>query len=734
MRIFIFGLLLPVFILSSCPQNNSEKDSSQKMDSVSYKHTNRLIHESSPYLLQHAHNPVDWFPWSDEAFEKAKKENKLVLVSIGYSACHWCHVMEHESFEDDSVAKIMNEHFVCIKTDREQRPDVDGVYMSAVQIMTGSGGWPLNCFTLPDGRPIYGGTYFPKQNWMKILHTLADLYKNDPQKVLQYAEELTSAVKKSELIPAFTEKPSFTKEVLNSCYENWTKRFDNVEGGPKKTPKFPLPNNYQFLLRHYYFTKAHDLNRGLLNHINLTLEKMAYGGIYDQIGGGFSRYSTDGEWKVPHFEKMLYDNAQLVSLYSEAYQFTKNNLYKQVVYETLEFVQREMTSPEGSFYSALDADSEGKEGKYYVWTKEELQTILGNDFDLFADYFNVNHLGEWEEKYILLRKKSDEEFFKTLSGFQTMAELQKKISELKKKVLVVREKKIKPGLDNKILTSWNALMIKGYVDAYSVFHEKEFLNSALKCADYILKNLSREDGGLYHAISHLNPPPRGELGTTTPSPLGKVGMGSGVNGFLEDYSFTIEAFISLYQITFDEQWLSKAKSLADYAVKHFHDSSSVMFYFTSDLDSPLITRKMEIQDNVIPSSNSSMALSLFYLGKYFDEQKYLNISEKMLKQVQDDIPPYGSAYSNWAMLAQNFVCPFYEIAIVGNSVDEKRKQFSEHFVPNAIFVGTKAQSKLSLLQNKFVEGKTLIYVCENKTCKLPTENISEAVQSLVLGH
>ena len=664
-----------------------------------HKHTNRLASESSPYLLQHAHNPVDWFPWGDEAFEKAKQENKLVLVSIGYSACHWCHVMEHESFEDETVAKLMNEKFVCIKVDREERPDVDSVYMSAVQIMTGSGGWPLNCFTLPDGRPIYGGTYFPKQNWMNVLNTLADLFQKDPKKVFQYAEELTTAVKKTELIPSFTEKPPFTKEILNECVLNWTKRFDNEEGGPKKAPKFPLPNNYQFLLRHYYFTK--DIS--LLRHINLTLEKMAYGGIYDQIGGGFARYSTDGEWKVPHFEKMLYDNAQLVSLYSETYQLTKNNLYRQVVYETLQFIKREMTSPDGAFYSALDADSEGEEGKYYVWTVEELQSILGEDMKLFADYFNVNETGYWEEEnYILLRKQPDEEVA-TRNGLST-EELQKKISELKKKVLMVREKRIKPGLDDKILTSWNALMIKGFADAYSVFHEIEFLNSALKCADYILKNLSGKDGGLYHA--------------------------TGINGFLEDYCFAMEAFISLYQVTFDEQWLNKAKSLMEYSLKHFHDPSSAMFYFTSDLDSPLITRKMEIQDNVIPSSNSSMAKSLFYLGHYFDERKYFEISEKMLKQVQQDIIPYGSAYSNWVMLAQCFVYPFYEIAIVGNSVDEKRKQLSEHFIPNAIFVGSKRESNLPLLQNKFVEGKTFLYICRDKTCKLPIENTEEALKQL----
>jgi len=685
---------------------------------------NRLAHESSPYLLQHASNPVDWYSWKDEAWEKAKKENKLVLISVGYSACHWCHVMEHESFEDDDVAKIMNEHFVCIKVDREQRPDVDQVYMTAVQLMTGSGGWPLNCFTLPDGRPIYGGTYFPQESWIKILHTLADFYKNDPEKVFQYAEELTSAVKNHELIPAFSPRSKFTEDTLKQCVENWKKRFDNAEGGPMKAPKFPLPNNYIFLLRYFALAppSLEDDHRsraeleGVERHINLTLEKMAFGGIYDQIGGGFARYSTDSDWKVPHFEKMLYDNAQLVSLYSEAYQFNKNPLYKNVVYETLEFIQREMTSPEGAFYSALDADSEGEEGKYYVWTVEELQPILREDMKVFADYFNVNEIGFWEEEnYILLRKQSDSEIAKRF-GLE-IHELQNKISGIKTKLLAIRERRIKPGLDNKILTSWNALMIKGYADAYKVFGEEKFLNSALKCANYILQNLSRSDGGLDHAEGDIN-------------------------GFLEDYSFTIEAFISLYQVTFDSQWINKAKELANYAIRHFHDSESVMFYFTSDLDSALITRKMEIQDNVMPSSNSSMALSLFYLGRAFDDKKYLEMSEKMLLQVQEGIPQYGSAYSNWAMLMLCFLNPFYEIAIVGKDVDEKRKSFSQHYVPNAIFVGAasspallpkeKGGTAVPLLKDKFVEGKTLIYVCENKTCKLPTENIEEAIQQIIV--
>jgi len=709
-------VFLFVFIIAC---NSFMKKEQQEADKP-YTYTNHLVTETSPYLLQHAHNPVNWYAWNDEALEKAKKENKLLLISIGYSACHWCHVMEHESFEDDTVAKIMNDHFVCIKVDREERPDIDQVYMQAVQLMTGSGGWPLNCFTLPDGRPIYGGTYFPKKQWMNILFNLADVYKNDPEKVYQYAEELTEGIKKTELVKLNTEKPDFNIDILHTTCTNWSKNFDTIEGGPNRAPKFPLPNNYQFLLRYYYLSSS--LSKGeretLLKHINLTLDKMAYGGIYDQVGGGFSRYSTDSYWKVPHFEKMLYDNAQLVSLYSEAYQLTKNYLYKQVVYETLEFIRREMTSPEQAFYSSIDADSEKEEGKYYVWKKEELQQILENDlpggFNLFADYYNVNREGLWEDdNYILLRKTPDEEIAKQYK--LSVDELRTKIKELKKQVLSVREKRVKPGLDNKILTSWNTLMIKGYTDAYNVFNEPAFLQSAIGNADFILTKLRRSDGGLYHTS------PGSAIEGKGPRPI---------NGYLEDYSFTIEALIALYQSTFDEKWLITAKSLMEYTIQHFYNTESKMFWFTSDLDTGLIVRKMEITDNVIPSSNSSIAKSLFMLGHYFDANEYISMSRQMLNNVKNDISSYGSGYSNWAMLMLNFVSPFYEVAIVGNSVNEKRKQFNEHYLPNRIFAGSKTQSQLPLLEDKYVEGKTMIYVCENKSCQLPVENPEEALKQM----
>lgn len=666
---------------------------------------NRLHRESSPYLLQHAHNPVDWFPWCEEAWEKARNENKLVLISIGYSACHWCHVMERESFENEEVARIMNEHFVCIKVDREERPDVDQVYMTAVQIMTGSGGWPLNCFTLPDARPIYGGTYFPRDQWEKVLFSLSSFYKNEPDKVFQYASELTEALNKADA-PSSENGRMLNKESLALCYENWKKRFDQNEGGPNRVPKFMLPNNYLFLLRWAQTLEEWEKN-SLLRHVNLTLTKMAYGGINDQLGGGFARYSTDGYWKVPHFEKMLYDNAQMVSLYSEAYQATQNPLYRQVVDGTLEFIERELTSPEGVFYSALDADSEGEEGKYYVWTQDELQEILEEDFSFFAECYNVSEIGYWEDDhYILLRKQSDEE----LSGRfgLSVEEFQSKLARLKKKLLTVREQRVHPGLDNKILTSWNAMMIKGYADAYKVFRERKFLDSALKAANYLENNLKRPDGGLSHS--------------------------KGIIGFLEDHSFTIEAWIALYECTHDAQWLKKARTLAEYAIENFLDNETGLFYFTSKKDPALVARKMEIQDNVIPSSNSSMAHGLFRLGKYFDLPNWAQMSRDMTGKVQEQLPAYGSAYSNWGMLMLHFLYPFREIAIVGNSVDEIQKELSGHYIPNAIFVFSAFSAgkahDIPLLEHKGSEGKTLIYVCENKTCQSPVSTVSEMLSLL----
>ncbi len=673
------------------------------MNSHPHKHTNALIHETSPYLLQHAHNPVNWLAWNEASLEKAKTENKLILISVGYSACHWCHVMEHESFEDENVAKLMNDHFICIKVDREERPDIDQVYMLGVQLMTGQGGWPLNCFALPDGRPIYGGTYFPKSNWMNILLNLADLYQQEPEKAIDYAKQLTEGVRLAELVKTNPEEASFKIETLHKSVKTWKTRLDKVDGGPDKAPKFPLPNNYQFLLRYAHHTKDEEL----LDHIQLTLKKMAYGGIYDQIGGGFSRYSVDHLWKVPHFEKMLYDNAQLVTLYCEAYQKTKDPLYKQIVYEILAFVERELTSPDGGFYAALDADSEGEEGKYYVWTRFELQELLKEKFDLFADYYNVNQRGFWEhENYILLRHEEEETIAKR-NNIST-EELQKFIRESKKQLLKVREQRIRPGLDNKIITSWNALMIKAYADAYTVFDENYFKEIALKNGDYLIKNCQDEKGKLFH------------LNT------------GAVNGFLEDYAWTIEAFIALYEISFDESHLYKANDLMLYVLEHFKDENSGMFYFTSDQDKALISRKMELSDNVIPASNSGIAKSLFLLGHHFGLPDYITMSSKMLNNVLGELEQYGAGYSNWAILMLYFTAPFHELAIVGKAVDEKRKSLHKHYIPNKIFAGSASESSLPLLLNRQKREETLIYVCRNNTCSAPVKEMDEALKQMQL--
>jgi uncharacterized protein len=675
------------------------------MEQSKHKHTNALIRETSPYLLQHAHNPVNWYSWNPEALEKAKNEDKLILVSVGYSACHWCHVMEHESFEDETVAAIMNDHFVCIKVDREERPDIDQVYMLAVQLMTGQGGWPLNCFALPDGRPIYGGTYFPKQQWINILLNLTDLYKNEREKALDYASQLTEGVKLAELVKVSERKDAFSIDTLHYCYKNWKIRFDNEYGGPDKAPKFPLPNNYQFLLRYAF---ASDRKEEVMEHVNLTLKKMAYGGIYDQIGGGFSRYSTDYFWKVPHFEKMLYDNAQLVTLYCEAFQATKEPLYKEIVYETLGFVDRELTSPAGGFYSALDADSEGVEGKYYVWQKEELKQILKEDFNVFADFYNVNERGFWEdENYILMRHDDDKNVAERHQiSVDSLYEI---IERSKKNVLREREKRIRPGLDNKILTSWNSLMLKGYVDAFKVFGEQRFLEKAEKNADFLLKHACIEN-----KVFHLALPERIQEG----------------HGFLEDYSFLIEALISLYECTFKEEYLLKARSFMEYSIQHFRDKENGMFFFTSDEDVALITRKMELADNVIPASNSSIARSLFILGHHFENEEYLEMSRGMLNNIISEIESYGAGYSNWAMLLLYFVQPFHEVAIVGKSVNEKHKTFREHYLPNVIFAGSAVQSSLPLLKNRYTDNQTLIYVCKNKTCFEPVADVEQALKQI----
>jgi len=674
-----------------------------------HKFTNNLIQETSPYLLQHAHNPVNWHAWNKETLELAKKENKLLLISIGYSSCHWCHVMEHESFENEEVAAIMNKYFISVKVDREERPDVDQVYMNAIQLITGRGGWPLNCVALPDGRPIWGGTYFPKDNWINALEQLSKLYKETPEKAVEYAEKLTEGVKNSDLVAFNAQKEAFTVADLDSAVKEWKQYMDVDLGGRKGAPKFPMPNNYQFLLNY----AVRSGNNEILNYVNTSLTKMAYGGIYDQIGGGFSRYSVDAKWHVPHFEKMLYDNGQLVSLYSEAFQATKNELYKKTVYQTLQFIERELTTNEGAFYSSLDADSmnaEGKleEGAFYVWNQNELKVILGKDYDLFADYYNVNYYGLWEhENYVLIRKNSDAEIAKKHAI--SIAELENKVVAWQKILLKERSKKERPRLDDKSLTSWNALMLKGYVDAYTVFNEPRFLEAAIKNATFIYTKQLQEDGNLNHSYKN-----------------GK----STINAYLEDYATVIDAYISLYEATFNETWLNMAKQLTDYTFDHFFDAERSMFYFTSNMDAELIARKMEIEDNVMPASNSIMAKNLFKLSHFYSNSYYLKVSEQMLLNVKENTKRYGSGYSNWLQLGSNFVGEYYEIAISGKDALKQLNEINEHYIPNKLIAGSIKKSMIPLLESRFNEKETLIYVCVNSTCNLPVNDAKKALSQL----
>lgn len=669
-----------------------------------HTYTNSLINETSPYLLQHAHNPVNWLAWNQDALHQAKQENKLILVSIGYSACHWCHVMEHECFESEEVAEVMNRYFINIKVDREERPDIDMVYMTAVQLMTGQGGWPLNCFLLPDGRPIYGGTYFPKQQWINILMNLQEVYKNDPARVEEYAQKMQEGLKTTDLIKT-PENTDLHEDLLHESVKRWKTRLDDTFGGPNHSPKFPLPNNYLFLLRY-----AHQYQDQIIEkHVQLTLQKMARGGIYDQLGGGFARYSVDSIWKVPHFEKMLYDNAQLVSLYCEAYKLHPHPLYKELIYDTLNFIERELLSPEGAFYSALDADSEGVEGKYYVWTKEELEEILQNQFPVFADFYQVNDTGYWEHDYYILMR-TDHENEVALKHHLSMDALHEKINLCKQKLLEQRQQRVRPGLDDKSLTSWNALMCKAYADAALTFGEEKFKKIALTNGEFIRSKLLQNNHSLFHSY--------------------KSGKSS-ISGFLEDYAFVIDAFIQLYITSQDETWLHQAKELTDYSLLHFYDPNSGLFFFTDDQDNPLIVRKKELSDNVIPASNSQMALNLYRLSHYFEHHQYLEIAQNMLKTQLDEWVRYGSGYSNWGLLLMNLVSPHFEVAIVGNSVNEKLLELQNSYLPNVIFAVSARASDLPLIKDRYVNEKTLLYVCKNRACLMPVETAKEALQQMI---
>jgi uncharacterized protein YyaL (SSP411 family) len=666
------------------------------------KYTNALIHETSPYLLQHAHNPVNWQPWGENALNRAKAENKLLLISVGYSACHWCHVMEHESFEDPEVAQIMNNHFVCIKVDREERPDIDHIYMTAVQLLTGRGGWPLNCIALPDGRPIWGGTYFQKENWIEALEAVSRFYAENPKETLDYAVKLQEGIEQNSLVPISGERSVIDPLFVPSLLKKWQDHFDTKNGGAKGAPKFMLPNNWQFLLR----AGQEFQDEKIVGQVKLTLKKMAFGGLYDQIGGGFARYSTDEIWKVPHFEKMLYDNAQLLQLYAEAYQTDPNPLYQQVVSETVEFLKRELLSPENGFYSALDADSEGEEGKFYVWTKMELEQILGADFVLFSDYYNINSLGFWEHNhYILMRTKDNHSFAEKHQ--LSVDELEIKTRSWKQLLLKKREKRVRPGLDDKILASWNAMAISGLISCYKAFGNAEYLELAMANASFLKQKMMTGDAKMFHSYKNNQ---------------------AKISGFLEDYAFTIEAFTAIFEVTGNAEWLNNARQLTETAFNDFYDEQKSIFYFTAQQQTDLITRTIEIHDNVIPASNSVMAKNLFRLAYLLDQPDYLKTAKKIFNRIICNMTDYPSGYSNWSQLMLDLSGNHFEVAIVGENAINLLNELQNNYLPQVIFCAGTEKSELPLLKERFVQGKTLIYICQNNSCQLPVETVEEAIE------
>ncbi|WP_297086434.1 thioredoxin domain-containing protein [uncultured Draconibacterium sp.] len=668
------------------------------------QNTNNLIHASSPYLRQHANNPVHWQSWNEELIEQAKAEDKLLLVSIGYAACHWCHVMEHESFEDEEVAAIMNKYFVCIKVDREERPDVDHYYMSAVQLMGQQGGWPLNVIALPDGRPLWGGTYFQKEVWMKNLDAVARYYKNNKPDAEEYAGKLQQGIFQVLVMPEMEAASKVNANLIERGVDGWKTHFDWQEGGRAGAPKFPMPVNLDFLL--YYGFSNNDTQ--VMNFVETTLLKMARGGIYDQVGGGFARYSVDDKWKVPHFEKMLYDNGQLISIYSKAWQQFKNEEFKTVVYESVAFIERELMDESGAFYSSLDADSEGIEGKFYVWKQDELKTLLQDEYELFADYYNVNGHGFWEHNnYILLRKESNSAFAQKYG--LTIQQLQVKTGRWKYTLLKTRSKRVRPGLDDKTLTSWNALVIKGLVEAYKAFQNDDFLSLALKNARFIQNNLLSASGKVYHSWKD-----------------GK----SSIDGFLEDYALLIDAYLLLFEVTGEQDWLMHADKMAAYVQSNFYDANKHLYYFIDNREKTVITNHFQKEDNVIPASNSVMANNLHRLYLLHARPEYLQMAEKMLQYITPHFANYPMAYANWGSLMLKLSKPYFEVAICGINARLVLKQLQQNFQPHILWAFSETESDVAFLKNRFRQTEDLIYICKNGACQLPVDSVEEALKKL----
>ena len=686
---------------------------------------NRLQHETSPYLLQHAHNPVDWYAWKHEAFARARTEQKPILVSIGYSTCHWCHVMERESFENEAVAAIMNQYFVCIKVDREERPDVDAIYMEACQILTGGGGWPLNCFLTPEGKPFYAGTYYPpkaafnRPAWPQLLQHLANIWDTQREVALEQADKLLNHIRRNDDVfisrkNEALDLPSMTKSViqpvgtgpsiLEDIFYQLRERFDRVEGGFGGAPKFPSSMAIQYLLTYHHFTAQPEA----LEHALFSLDKMIQGGIYDQIGGGFARYATDREWLAPHFEKMLYDNALLVVALSSAFQLTGKGLYRETVEETLNYVQREMTHPEGGFYSAQDADSEGEEGKFYVWDKAEIDALLGEEGDVFCQFYDVSAAGNWEGKNILRRLVTYDQFARA-QGLP-VEDLKKQLQRRREQLFATRSQRIWPGLDDKVLLSWNALMVSAYAAAFTAFGDKKYREAAVKNVEFLLRSFTiaaaRDDQPL---LRHT----------------WKDGQ-TQYDAFLDDYAFLAAALIDVYQITFDVRYLHLAGKYTDYVLSYFLDTETGLFFLTDAHQTDLVLRKKDLYDNATPSGNSTMLLNLQRLGILLDRPEWREKALQMSQTLQETVGRYALSFSRWALAMTLEAYPYKEIAVIGDNALEKALELQQEYLPNRVVAASRVSTPVvPLLAGKPGATDALIYVCRDFACLRPVVSLDD---------
>jgi uncharacterized protein len=677
---------------------------------------NRLIHEKSPYLLQHAYNPVDWHPWGEEAFAKAKKENKPIFLSIGYSTCHWCHVMAHESFEDEEVAAILNEKYISIKVDREERPDIDSIYMRVCQMLTGHGGWPLSVFLTPEGKPFYAGTYFPKRSrygqpgFIDVLTKLYHKYQENPNEIEQMAEQITEALRQS-VRTAGTERLSL--EAVEKAYRQLSGSFDTVYGGFGGAPKFPIPHMLMFLLR-YAQWKQDD---HALLMVEKTLNGMANGGIYDHIGYGFARYSTDAMWLVPHFEKMLYDNALLVIAYTETYQRTKNERYKEIAEQIIEFVKREMMAKDGAFYSAIDADSEGVEGKYYVWTPAEVIDVLGAELgELYCKVYDITEEGNFEGKNVpnLIHTRIDR--IAKRYGM-TEEQLQEKLEQAREKLFAARSSRVYPHVDDKILTAWNALMIAALAKAAKVYERRDYLDMAERALSFIETNLF-QDGRLM--VRYRD----GEAKH---------------KGIVDDYAYLAWAYIEMYEATLDLSYLQKAKACAEQMIDLFWDEEHGAFFMTGNDAEALIVREKEIYDGALPSGNSVAAVQLIRLGRLTGDLTLLEKAEKMYQVFKRPVEAYESGHTFFLQGLLLLETPTVEVVLFGKQGDEKREQFIQKWqhslAPNVFLLAAEHPADVAHIAPFAAEyeplgEETTVYVCENFACRQPTTDVEAVMEQL----